>query len=506
MTGLQVGMARVNITPAIGFGDMYGYAARKECNRRPRGILDPLYVKAFVVSDGERCAALVSIDVGNIDRGIAESVRSLAAGLTPIPAEHIMVCGTHTHASVGITICSPFPIDEHFREDVIRKAAGAIYSAWLQLEPAKLGAGYGKVPHLMSEAAIARRDGDPFSWGYDAAPNEPIMANKVFRGEPFFPLSDVNKDTDYGRTPVDATVGVIRLDAAGGRPLGVLYSFGCHPDVLGPNNVLLSADFPGYASALIEREMGDDGIAVYCQGAGGDIRMVLTCSRQEWTAAETERDLAVHNDLKRIGGILGKEVVRAWRNIPTDDAARVSVHRDVVRCPYWKLPTVRELEIYRDTQEKELALAMAGRPTTPYPATGTNYNVNVAKKRLDWARRCLAGYCEKRIDPAGFEMEIQTLQIGPALIVGLPMEVFALTSLKLKEAFPDRTVILCSNANNNLGYLLPRGCHEEGGYWVETSPMWYGMPSFNAPEGEEQARAAAVRLVCGSSQRGEKRP
>jgi neutral ceramidase len=495
MSELKAGVAKAVITPAVGFGGMYGYAARKDRNRSPRGVLDDLYARALVVDDGATQAALVTIDTGSTDAELSARVRKLVAELTSIRGENVMLSCTHTHAAVAITGSRPYPFDEHFREDVIRKAAGVVYQAWLNRKPAQFGAGYGMVPTYISEEAYARREQDPFSWGYGARRSDAIMANKVFRGEPLFPLSDINKDTEYGKTPVDAGVGVVRIDHIDGRPMGMLYNFGCHPDVLGPNNVLLSGDFPGYASTIIERELGDGVVAHFCQGAGADIRMVLTCTRTQWTQAETDQDRAVHDDLKRMGDVLAYEALKVWTTLETLSTARVAVGSEMVMAPWWKLPTIPELESARALHEQELARALAGEAITLYPSQATNYDFNIASMRLRWAKNTLAKMRSGEIDARGLPLEIQVIQIGATVIIGIPEEVFALTSLKLKQALAGRTVIVCAHANGTYGYLLPRGCHEEGGYWFETSPKWYEVPCYPAPEAEEMVREAAVRLA-----------
>jgi len=50
-----------------------------------------------------------------------------------------------------------------------------------------------------------------------------------------------------------------------------LVGFGCHPVVLGPNNLLISADFPGAAMNAVEAGYGGDFVSAFVYGGGGDI-------------------------------------------------------------------------------------------------------------------------------------------------------------------------------------------------------------------------------------------
>jgi len=368
--------------------------------------------------------------------------------------------------------------------------------AWQKREPALLGSGRGAVPTYIAPETVAKREGAPFSWGYEARRDDAILANKVFRGEPFFPLSDRSKHTNYGKTPVDPEAAVIRVDHANGRPLAVLLNFGCHPDVLGPNNVLLSADFPGYATNAIERNLGGDALAMYVQGAGGDIRMVLTFSRELWTQVEDDLDSPMYRDLARIGGVLAHETLKTWTTIETRAALPLQAFTESLLLPWWDPPSAEQLVAYIAEQEMALAEAEAGRGQTGYGGSPI-YDIKTARARLNWGRDMLDGLKSGLVDPRGLTIELQVLNLGrQATLLGVPGEVFASTSLKLKEALPDRVVFLCSQANGLYGYLLPAGAHEEGGYWLERSPQFYTALSATAPEGEAATRQALVRMAA----------
>ena len=54
-----------------------------------------------------------------------------------------------------------------------------------------------------------------------------------------------------GVGPIDPQIGLLRLDRLDGRPLAVVYLFACHP-IMNPPSKGNSADFPGYASQVLE--------------------------------------------------------------------------------------------------------------------------------------------------------------------------------------------------------------------------------------------------------------
>jgi neutral ceramidase len=73
----------------------------------------------------------------------------------------------------------------------------------------------------------------------------------------------------------DREVGVLRVDdAENGRPMAVLLSYACHPVVLGPN-LEISADYVGYAVNFIEHSMGAGTVALFANGAQGDMNSIV---------------------------------------------------------------------------------------------------------------------------------------------------------------------------------------------------------------------------------------
>ena len=82
------------------------------------------------------------------------------------------------------------------------------------------------------------------------------------------------------------------------------------------------------------------------------------------------------------------------------------------------------------------------------------------------------------------------LQIGPAVVVGLPGEIFAELGLHLKAALPDRPVLVAGYANGNVGYVPTRAAYDEGGYEVTVAQRARLLPL--SPDAGEQMVAAAL--------------
>ena len=120
------------------------------------------------------------------------------------------------------------------------------------------------------------------------------MSGKVFLGE--------NPDG-----PMDPTVGVIRVDHLNGKPMAVLFSYGCHTVTMGPRFLGLSPDYPGPARDVIEHATG--ALAIFLQAAAGDINPVTGIG-------PTEDD---SENMRRLGHSLGGEVLQVLGKIRTHE-------------------------------------------------------------------------------------------------------------------------------------------------------------------------------------------
>jgi hypothetical protein len=70
--------------------------------------------------------------------------------------------------------------------------------------------------------------------------------------------------------PIDPTVGVIRVEDASGKPRALAVHYACHPVALMGAGVV-SRDFPGATVDYVEQQLGGDCLAMFLQGAQGDL-------------------------------------------------------------------------------------------------------------------------------------------------------------------------------------------------------------------------------------------
>lgn len=292
----MIGFARREITPPVGT-ELGGYAGYRPC----AGVHDPLWCKAVVLEqEGERYA-LLAMDLLSVDESLAYAI---CRELESLGIRHGVVTAIHSHATPCGIVLGEGPLAEvnrvadadpegfrAYTEWVITQAEAACREAVSNLEPFEVRAARGEAPVIGSE----RHTGEK----------------------------------------ADLTMTVVQIRTKSGRNL-LLYQIPCHPTVLGPGNLLASADFVGGIEGRLETDM-----AVFLNGAAGDISTRFTrreqtfeeCGRMAETAAQ-----AVENLIRDIPyGLpepltgLHTHITLIPRSVETEETARKALEKAMAR-------------------------------------------------------------------------------------------------------------------------------------------------------------------------------
>lgn len=272
--GLRAGVAKVDITPPSGLS-MWGYGNRKSLST---GMLDPLYARVLVLEAGEKRLALVTLDLGRpFGPGSLERLRAAVKdGIS-----YVLVVASHTHS--GPVIQDEYPTGTPAWETTaLEKISKAINETREHLVEARLGTGYG-VTYIGHNRLRVNPDGT-VTWFERNLTRVPTA-------------------------PVDATVSVLRVDAADGKPMAILVNYACHAVVFGSDNLQYSADYPGVMTKTVEEAFGGEPLCFFLQGAPGDINPYYAVTPLEQDAVKM-RDWT--------GQRLGQEAARVAKNIRTE--------------------------------------------------------------------------------------------------------------------------------------------------------------------------------------------
>lgn len=445
-------------------------------------VHDPLYAKALVLDDGRTRVAIIAMDVvaiggiGDVSDDFLPRLRARVEADLGIPGGNVLVNASHTHPP-GRILCDD---DEQVQRtyDAVRRAAE-------NLEPVTVGAGRGYEDRIMINRTLRLQDGSGWT---------------IRHANPCPP-----DDAVAGLGPVDPEIGLLRLDRLDGRPLAVVYNFACHP-LLGVPGGAITANFPGFASAVIEEAL-EGATALFLQGAGGDVTEVLY------------KDPNRPRDARPVGAMLGLSVLNALHGIQTGEAD-LAVARQEVRLPRRTDSDERIAELRREQEDLLASLRFTSlnfRAFLPlylkyalnpdYPAdysyrylhetaTGSGdlqalddenrgniakYLSNIqAMERLARLQDRIATYERHReINRASGEdtvlTEVQGIRIGDCVLVTSPAEVLVEVGLNVKRASPFEHTFLAAFSNGYIHYGPPASDYPRGGYEVTEcflAPEW----------------------------------
>ena len=123
-----------------------------------------------------------------------------------------------------------------------------------------------------------------------------------------------------GVGPIDPEIAILRLDREDGTPLAILYNFAVHP-IMGVASGRNTSDLTGFASRVIEQQIGGDAIALFVQGCAGNVNPI------------GYKDAQHPHDAQALGTMLGLSALEALRDIETREDANLKVAREVLELP-----------------------------------------------------------------------------------------------------------------------------------------------------------------------------
>ncbi len=415
---MRVGFKEVVITPQIP-ADLGGYGDRKGPGI---GIHDDLHTKAWVFQSGQETFAIAISDLIGFPRTHVEAAREKASALSGIPKDRIFVGVTHTHSA-------PIPMDTPMAKSnpaytayLIEAIAGAVFMAKEGLSDGKLGLSAGQ------ELKLGANRRDP-------------------------------------RKPFDPTLTVLSWMNAEGIQ-GIMGSFGCHPTVMSPENLLVTADYPGAMSQAVRRILNRDVPVLWGNGSAGDVSTRFTRRGQSWA------------ELERFGILLGGHVaaLACAPDVVLDDAA-ISATSEIVELPRKQLPGKEEAD--RRVAEYQRVHDEAVK------AGATPAEIRVVKTRWEGAlrERSMSAY----FDRLEYRAEIAAAKIGDLGIAMVPGELFSSLGKAIRDGSPFKYTMVVSYMNGYVGYIPDKEAYAEGGYEALSSHL--------APEAGDVVVKTAVRLL-----------
>ena len=397
---LRAGSSKVNITPPVGVKLIGSKGFSSD------SILDDLYVKSLVLSDGSTTLAIVSLDLLYSPlEDITGPVRDIITEKIGIPSQNILVCATHTHSGPEVFRRSKLApeketpaddIDQFYLGSLIRKIAGSVFIAYDKMQEVKIGAAKGSLPEIIFNRRPRKPDGlveMAFTLPVEVTATQEIVTDGEGNVKVTFTVPD--KELEFG--PVDPDVCVLRVEDMDGGVVASLVNYGCHPVSIYPHlSTAISADYPAYTTKVVEQSEG--GICLFALGLAGNIVPI-------------QRGVEAR---KQIGKAIGGEALRRLQFVGTSGDVTLKALKKDVRFPTKK------------TSSSEKA---QDADTAEYITT-----------------------------------EIQVLRLGDIYILGLPGEVLVEVGLEIKRRAGVEKLFVISICNDSIGYVCHERAYGEGGY------------------------------------------
>jgi len=446
----MVGAGRVDITPPLSIP----YLGFEHTGRHAffEGVHDRLLARTLVLDDGRRRIALLTADSIGFARRIMGDGRDFIADvrcrierLAGIAPERVMIAATHAHSTpetLGIRSLLEHPGAAAWLETLADQLASAVATAAGRLEPMKVKQAVGSAEGISWSRRIVGKDGRIYPWA--RRPADEYVA-------------------DWGVN--DFQVAVLRFENMDGRLRAALVHFPCHPVTM-QVNPLVSADFPGAATSLVEGAGIGCTHCQYLQGACGDVNPIRADTRD-------------FRDVECYGQVLAGEVIKQLGLMSAPDypvaTSRVDAANQSAPLPSRQLPELAEIK------ERE------GRLQEAHKCASTDAEREEAYRKLLALREPLE---RVKLGAGPFEAQVQVLRIGDVALVGIPGEPFAQMGLDLKTATAAPLALCVGYANGYLGYIAPSAAWKQGGY--EVSP---GMWSIVGPDAYDILVGLARELV-----------
>jgi neutral ceramidase len=330
-----------------------------------------------------------------------------------------------------------------YQASLPQRIASAAWSAFRDLRPARIAAGHGTCT-----IAVNRR----FQRPEDGA----VIVGRNWDG------------------PVDHDVPVLRIDTATGEPLAAVVHYTCHPITVGPDNELITPDYPGVVKRVVEQSTG--ATCLFLQGATGDVGPIRGVAR------------GGAGEYKRLGTILGLEASRVWWE--TDTLPRRDRYEGT-------LESGAPLAIYTDEYlgEVDAQLRIGTRtmhlPLRNYPPPDdleAEFQQNLA--HLNELRaaggdeetiRLVTMTCKRTAMRAQLARDVQGkthrplelhgIAIGDDIaLIAMPGEPFVEIGLAVKNGSPFKHTLFSGYSNVGWSYIPMASDYPLGGYEVEVTP------------------------------------
>ena len=421
---VKAGFAERDITPDIGMEQPGGY--HKSFHR---SFHDPCKVRVAVFDDGQRRVAVIGVDALAVPGQFVKKCRQRLQDQVGLPPEAVLIAASHSHSSGPVGMVQPGEYDH--ASPLVQKLA---YEDSSMANPEYLKRLEEAIVEAVSAANEKRSE---VACGFGSGCENQVAFNRRFRmrnGETYTHPGAGNPEIVEVAGPTDPEVGVIRPGTATGSCWA---ASSISPATPRPAR----AAFPPTISTTSSKSCGerwDRTSSSSSRRACGDVTQVDNLTRYQNRGPE---DFA-----RFVGGRVGAEAVKVLLSVDKGNAFKVDFRSKV-------------LKIERRVPSPGTGPSGTGADREPEPEGGSH------RSHLREGDAAVGRHPGK--EPVA-DVEVQAVQIGPAVFVSNPAEYFCQYGLDIKKGSKFPLTFPVELANGCVGYVPTEEALGEHGGGYET--------------------------------------
>ncbi len=423
-SAIQAGFAERDITPALGMEQPGNYGKDFHAS-----FHDPCKVRVAVFDDGKKRVAFVGVDALMVPRELVLRAREGIEKATGIPGAQVMIGASHSHSSgpIGMTQPGEFDFADAFVQDLAYNQSSAADPGYLL-----------KVERAILDAVTwADRHKTPAQLGFGSGREDSVAFNRRQRmtnGQTWSHAGAGNPDIIDYAGPIDPEVGVVAAWDTRGELLGVMVNYACHCTT---NPGGISANWVQYLEEVLQGGLRTRATVVFLQGACGDITQVDNLRQRQQLGGEAMSRL--------VGGRIGAEAIKVILGMAKSADITLDARQKI-----W--PIKRRVP---DPEKVKAAYEIAAKKE------GTDHTTWVFAKETVLLDALVRHALE-------VEVEVQALQVGPAVFVSNPAEFFVANGLRIKKESTFPFTYPVELANGCVGYVPTEEAFAADGGGYET--------------------------------------
>jgi len=423
-SGYKAGVARLIITPEKPIY-LSGYASR---NHPSEGAVHDLWAKALAIEDskGSR-VVIVTTDIIGLPRSISDVVAARIEKQYGLERARLLLNSSHTHTGplIAGNLESMFNLAAEEKATVAEygqrltdSIVSVVGASLADLRPAQIATGHGVAGFGMN-----RREPTPKGVKIGVNPSG----------------------------PTDHDVPVIRITAADGKVLAILFGYACHNTTLTGEFYKLSGDYAGFAQIEVEK-LHPGTTAMY----------LALCGADQNPEPRSTLEIAESHGKSLAAAV---ESVLRGKMQPSQGPVRAAFQMTDLDFAYHT----------RDRYQAELA------DKDPY--------------KVRRAQAMLKAYDDGR-PVRRYPYPVQALALGRNFsVLALGGEVGIDYAIRVKRQYGSQGIAVAGYSNDVMGYIPSTRILKEGGYEAETSMIYYGQPGPWAENVEERIFATIAQVM-----------